>query len=220
MDGHRSLIRWKFLIHGCIDGFSRRIIYLLCADNRAETVATLFQSAAEEFGWPSRVRGDHRGENSIVALLMVQARGNGRGSSTRNQRIERLWREVFRCVVFLFYCVFYALEESGNLDVENEEHMFVLHDIFKPRINHALQDFAAAFNHRPIRTEKNSSPNKIWSNGMIIPINEGQTALRDATVGEEVPENIELYGVDWDRPLPVENLNVSSMLRHGLNPCP
>lgn len=75
IDGHRFLIRWKFVIHGCIDGLSRRIMYLLCADkNCAETVATLFQSAAEEFGLPSRVRGDHGGENSIVALLMVQAR--------------------------------------------------------------------------------------------------------------------------------------------------
>ena len=43
---------------------------------------------------------------------------------------------------------------------------------------------------------------------MINPINDEQTALHDATVGEEVPENIDLYGVDWDQPLPVENLNI------------
>ena len=121
------------MIHGCIDGFSRRILYLVCADNnRSETVGALFQNAAEEFGWPSRVRGDHGGENSIVASLMVQVRCEGRGSfiAGTSTRIERLWREVFRCVVFLFYCVFYALEESGgSLDLENNEHMFVLHYI-------------------------------------------------------------------------------------------
>ena len=194
------------MIHGCIDGFSRRICYLLCVDNnRSETVATVFQNAAE-FGWPSRVRGDHGGENSIVASLMLQVRSDG--SSTRNQRIERLWREVSRCVLFLFYSVFYALEESGNLDVENDEHMFVLHYIFKARINYALQEFAAAFNDRPIRTENNWSPNKIWINGIINPNNEGKTAIHDPTIGEAVPDNIELYGIDWDGPLPVERLNM------------
>ena len=67
-------------------------MYLLCADNNhSETVATLFQNAAEEFGWPSRVRG----ENAIVASMMVQVRGDGcgsfiAGSSPRHLRIERL----------------------------------------------------------------------------------------------------------------------------------
>ena len=107
IDGHHSLIRWKFVIHGYIDEF-----YIsLCADNnRSETVGDLFQNAAEEFEWPSHVRGDHWVENSIVASLMVQVRDDGRGSfiassPTRNQRIEILWREVFRCVVLLLYCI-------------------------------------------------------------------------------------------------------------------
>ncbi|XP_068697732.1 uncharacterized protein [Montipora foliosa] len=210
IDGHHSLIRWKFVIHGCVDGFSRRVMYLLCTDNnRSETVATLSQSAAEEFGWPSRVRGDHGGENAIVASMMVQVRGRGgssfiAGSSTRNQRIERLWREIFRCVIFLFYCVFYALEESGCLDLENDKHVFVLHYIFKARINYALKEFAAAFNNRPIRTENNWNPDKIWINGMINLDNEGQPAVRDPAITEAVPENIDLYGVDWDGPLPVD----------------
>ena len=39
LDGHHSLIRWKLVVHGCIDGFSRRIMYLSCSSiNLAETV--------------------------------------------------------------------------------------------------------------------------------------------------------------------------------------
>ena len=37
IDGHHSLIRWKFVIHGCCDGKSRKIRYLMCsANNLAE----------------------------------------------------------------------------------------------------------------------------------------------------------------------------------------
>jgi len=44
-----------------------------------------------------------------VCDTMVEARDEGRwsfiaGASTRNMKIERLWREVLRCVCHLFYC--------------------------------------------------------------------------------------------------------------------
>ena len=211
IDGHHLLIRWKRVVHGCIDGYSREVTYLFCANNNyASTVLTVFQNAASEFGWPSRVRGDHGGENVDVASMMTEVRGDGRGScisgpSIRNQRIERLWREVFRCTSFLFHCVFYALEDSGYLDISNDNHLAILHYVYLPRINYALQEFAGAFNLQPNRTENNWSPDKIWSNGMINPNNAGQTALPDPTIGEPVPDNLELYGVDSDGPLPPEH---------------
>lgn len=38
-DGHHKLIRWGFIIHGAIDGFSRRIMWLECrTNNHSETV--------------------------------------------------------------------------------------------------------------------------------------------------------------------------------------
>ena len=51
--------RWRLFIHGGIDGYSRMIVYLRCADNNhAVTVLQLFQAATEEFGIPSRVRAE------------------------------------------------------------------------------------------------------------------------------------------------------------------
>ena len=42
----RSLILWQFVIHGCIDGYSRRIIFLHCSTNNlSPTVLGLFDSA-------------------------------------------------------------------------------------------------------------------------------------------------------------------------------
>ena len=144
LDGHHSLIRWKLVIHGCIYGFSRRIIYLRCSSNNlAETVLNLFFNAVSRDGdrWPSRIRVDRGVENVLVCDEMVQYRGEGRasfiaGPSTHNQRIERLWREVYRCVCHLFHYTFYAMESSGLLNVEDPIQLFVLHTIFIPRINH------------------------------------------------------------------------------------
>ena len=78
-------------------------MYLKCSTNNlAETVKNLFLTAINQNHglWPSRIRVDHGVENVLVCDEMVAKWGEGRGSyiagsSTTNQRIERLWRDVF-----------------------------------------------------------------------------------------------------------------------------
>ena len=44
IDGHHSLIRWRFVVHGGIDGFSWTVVYLSGAtNNSSDTVYRLFQ---------------------------------------------------------------------------------------------------------------------------------------------------------------------------------
>ena len=104
-----------------IDGFSRLVVGLQCrANNSAETALEVFTEAVQKYGMPSRVRGDKGSENRDIARFMIENRGANRGSfiagpSTHNQRIERLWRDVFRVVSRIFYGLFYWLEDRGEL---------------------------------------------------------------------------------------------------------
>ena len=167
IDSHHSLVRWRFVVHGGIDRFSRVVVYLACStNNKARTVYQLFREATEQFGCPSRVRFDKGGEN-VVCHFMVSFRGNGRGShiagaSVHNQRIERLWRDVYRCVCSTGHQLFYELETMGVLDLIDEHDLFVLHCIFLPRINRSLTAFSRAWNMHPLRAEGNRSP-RLWS---------------------------------------------------------
>ena len=113
------------MIHGGIDGFSRLVVFMRASNNnRSVTVMELFQSAISFYGTPSRVRCDHGGENNAVCLFMELFRGRGggsamRGRSTHNQRIERLWGDVWRGLANVYHSLFTLLEEDGTIDVTN-----------------------------------------------------------------------------------------------------
>ena len=74
------------------------------------------------------------------------------GSSTHNERIERLWRDVYRCVVH-FAETFRDLECEGVLDTLNDLDMFCLRYVFLPRINKCLLDFQESWNNHGLSTE-------------------------------------------------------------------
>jgi len=158
LDGHHKLIRWRIVIHGAIDGKSRLCTFVKASsDNTAATVATSFLQAAEKWGWPSRVRADHGGENLVVKQHMEAKRGVGRGSfiqgsSIHNQRIERLWVDMQRWTTSRYKDLFERLEREEYLDASNPVHLWTLHFVFLPMINEALRYFQAKWNLHPMRT--------------------------------------------------------------------
>ena len=207
IDGNHKLIRWRFVVHCCVDGYSRMLIYAHCADNnRADTVLQLFIQGVSQFGLPSRVRSDHGMENIEVARYMLENRGLGRGSiitgsSVHNCRVERTHRDIYSGVLCFFSKMFGELEDVGMLDPLNEVHIFALHYVFLARINSCLREFAAQWQNHPLSTESNMSPLQLFTAGVL----ENIYSVYSGIDGILNANNINDYGVDLHGPLPVDD---------------
>jgi len=172
IDGNHKLIRWRFVIHGGIDGYSRTVVFLHCSsNNRASTVMASFYEAVCNHGVPDCVRSDLGGENVDVWRYMIEQKNSEAavvvGSSTHNQRIERLWRDVFRCVSTIYGDFFSELETNEKLDSLNETDIFCLHTVFLPRINRDLKVFIECWNNHPLSTSHNLTPNQLFIQGAL-----------------------------------------------------
>lgn len=162
-------------MHGGVDGYSRIPVFLQCSsNNKASTVLQAFLSGVDAYGLPSRVRCDKGGENTAVSEYMLShpMRGPGRGTvivgkSVHNQRIERLWRDVFEGVLMLYYHLFYYLESVQMLDPSDDVSTFCLHYVFVPRINQNLCEWKEAWINHPMSSANNKTPIQQWVQGLL-----------------------------------------------------
>ena len=218
------------VVFGQIDGFSRLISQLhLSTDNKASSALFTFITSIREYSVPSRIRLDNGSEFNHVEHLMNVLNGENRGSvirgpSVHNQRIERLWRDVFSKVLSKYYNIFNHMEKCNVLDILNPIHMFSLQYVFVPRIQNALKQWTQAHNSHPVRTEKKQTPNQLWFAGSMESRGENSTAMNnlfrrnisetnieiDEILAEyqlEEPNNIKVVLPRYEAPLTPQQLN-------------
>ena len=124
MDGYDKLKPWGFPIHGAIDGFSRKIIWLNVtrSNNSPDNIAQFYLKAVKDFnGCPVTMVTDLGTENGLVAAIQSYFRDNHDAHryvpSPRNQRIEGWWSFFSKNRSTWWRNFFSDLESSEKIDL-------------------------------------------------------------------------------------------------------
>ncbi|KAJ7238332.1 hypothetical protein B0H12DRAFT_1025815 [Mycena haematopus] len=118
------------------------------------------------------------------------------GRSVHNVRIERLWVDVTVQVGATWADRFTVFEIRHGLDINNRNHIWLLHFLFLSTINSQLAFFAQSWNqHRiQIRRGPNRSPADMFVFDMLVNGVRGNQLPDDQLSDEE----LEVYGIDWE----------------------
>lgn len=104
VDGYDKLKPFGVAISGCIDGFSRKVMWLSSgsSNNDPRIIASYYMQCVSNFGLPSCLRTDCGTENGTMVAIHCALRAQHTddfagalshmyGNSTANQRIESWW---------------------------------------------------------------------------------------------------------------------------------
>lgn len=132
MDGYDKLKPYGIAINGCIDGFSRYVLWMeaYTTNNDTKVVANYFMKTVSCIGGcPERIRADRGTENGCVEEMQMFLRRNHTdsfageksflyGSSTTNQRIEAWWVILRKQSAQFWINLFQAFQDDGHFTGE------------------------------------------------------------------------------------------------------
>ncbi|KAI7789387.1 hypothetical protein IRJ41_018294, partial [Triplophysa rosa] len=206
VDTNHKLIRYNIVIFGAVDGFSRKMMCLNAAtNNRASTALSFFKEATERYGVPARVRADQGVENVEIASFMFSVSGIDHGSfmsgkSVHNQRCsiplhtsycnyeQKHIREGHGLCHLKYYETLQSLERDHLLDLSSAKDIFCVHYIFLSKLQEDFSTFVTGWNHHPLSTEGNLSPEQKWHIGLL------HTQLEQPDNLEDIQEP----DIDWE----------------------
>ena len=135
-DGHDKLKWFGFAIQGCIDGYSRKLIWLKISttNNDLRVIGYYYLKCIEKLGLlPTLMRTDNGTEATLMQDFHMSLRFNHtdeyarikslRGKSTSNQRIESYWRQLRKNTEDFYMSLFKKMEHENILNIENAIHI-------------------------------------------------------------------------------------------------
>ncbi len=169
LDGWDKLKPYGFCVHGCVDGFSRRILWLEVASSNKDpkVVADYFLSTVQELGGvPRLIRSDKGTENTWIAVLQKMFRMNDRdglagdksniqGKSTANQRIEEFWSKLKQGGGGWWVNFFKDLRDSGIYRDHDPLHRECLKLCFMNVLRQELYSVAKLWNTKRLEVKRN-----------------------------------------------------------------
>lgn len=168
IDGYDKLKPYGFAIHGAIDGFSRRVMWLevgVTNNNPFVILKYYIDTIMSLKKLPCIIRSDHGTENVQVYDLHTTLRkdhnddfaGNSSfmyGKSSSNQRIERWWGILRTQCVQFWMNLFKDLVAIGALDTGSNFHIAALRFCFMNLIEDDIQRCAQEWNSHLIQSRK------------------------------------------------------------------
>ncbi|XP_046568863.1 uncharacterized protein LOC124277257 [Haliotis rubra] len=173
MDGYDKLKPYGICIHGCVDGFSRCVLWMdaWTTNNDPKVVAGYYLDTVERLhGCPERIRSDAGGENRHVEQMQLLLRHdhNDRfagsksflyGSSVHNQRIE-FWWGILRKQCVQYWMDMFKHLKNEDLFCGDYLDKSLVQFCFLDVIQKEIKDVAQTWNFHQIRANKNNPSGK------------------------------------------------------------
>ena len=165
IDGYDKLKPYGFPIHGCIDGYSRKILWLCVvhSNNDPSVIARLFLECINTYGGcPLRIRSDCGSENVALAAIQCYLRRNHQddfaglsshiyGTSPSNQRIEAWWSFYRRSRSSWIMDFYKDMIDNDEFNPSDELEKACMRYCFTPLLQADLDNVAEHWNSHYIR---------------------------------------------------------------------
>ena len=201
-NGYDKLKPFGLAIHGCIDGWSRKILWLYVtrSNNCPHNIATYYLDAIEKYGGcPVKLVTDLGTENGIMASLQCFFRDDlgchTYVPSPRNQRIEGWWSYFRRSRTTWWINFFKDLEEQGLYNQAVEVESECLWFCFAALLQQDIDQVREHWNTHAIRRSRFDTiagwPDSLY----YLTESDGGASLKNQSIGGRVLHYIIHYSV-------------------------